>query len=170
MTLAQDYGLRLYQTGDERWLSAITLEAIRALGARHYSPQQVEAWSAGHHAPERFAQRAAAGGLITVAIAGTALPVAYALIERDEAGDGHLDMLYCHPQHTRKGLAEALLEACERRAKEWGCTRLYTEASELAVGAFERAGYALKHRRNFTMEGPDGAVAIHNFAMEKPLI
>ncbi len=173
MTQPEEYGLRPYQPGDETWLSQITLSAIKAVGARHYTPEQVEAWSSGHHAPDRFANRAQLGAYIEIAVAGLALPVAYALLERDEAGpsagDGHLDMLYCHPEHTRKGLAEALLARCEERAREWGCPRLYTEASELAKGAFERAGYRVTHRRDFTIEGKSGPVPIHSYAMEKRL-
>lgn len=169
MTLSAEYGLRSYQPGDERWLSQITLDAIRDVGSRHYSPDQVSAWASRHPSPERFAQRAEAGAYIVLAIAGMALPAAYALLERDEAGDGHLDMLYCHPDHTRKGLADALLADCEKRAREEGCARIYTEASELAKASFERAGYAVTHRRDFTIEGPAGAVPIHNYAMEKRL-
>jgi len=173
MPLSEDYGLRLYQPGDEKWLSQITLGAIRDVGARRYSPEQVEAWASRHHAPERIAQRAADGAHIVVAIAGIALPVAYALLERDEQGtraqDAHLDMLYCHADHTRKGLAEALLAECEKQAREWQSPRLYTEASELARGAFERAGYTVVERQDFTIEGPGGEVPIHNYAMEKRL-
>lgn len=170
MTLAPEYGLRLYQEGDEVWLSRITLAAIREVGARHYSPEQVDAWAAGNHSPESLKARAEAGAHIPVAIAGIALPVAYALLEFDEAGHGHLDRLYCHGAHTRKGLAEALLEACEAHAREIGAPRLYTEASELARPAFERAGFTVLQRRDFAIEGPDGReVAIHNYAMEKRL-
>ncbi|MEM8773279.1 MAG: GNAT family N-acetyltransferase [Pseudomonadota bacterium] len=169
MALSDDYGLRAYQPGDEKWLSQITLSAIRAVGARHYSPEQIDAWSAGHHDPARLATRAEGGAYIVVGIAGIALPAAYALLERDQAGDGHLDMLYCHPDHTRKGLAEALLADCEAKARDWQRPRLYTEASELARGAFERAGYSETHRRDFTIEGPNGPVPIHNYAMEKLL-
>ncbi|MEL7519578.1 MAG: GNAT family N-acetyltransferase [Pseudomonadota bacterium] len=169
MALSDDYGLRAYQPGDERWLSQITLGAIRAVGARHYSSEQIEAWASRHPSPERFATRAEQGAHIVVGIAGIALPVAYALLERDEAGDGHLDMLYCHPDHTRKGVAEALLADCEKQARDWRAPRLYTEASELAKSAFERAGYSVTHRRDFTIEGQDGAVPIHNYAMEKVL-
>lgn len=170
MTLSDDYGLRLYHPGDETWLSQITLAAIREVGPSHYSPQQVEAWASRHPSPERFSTRAEAGAHIVVGIAGIALPVAYALLEVDEAGDGHLDMLYCHPDHTRKGLAEALLASCEEHARNFGIPRLYTEASELARAAFERAGYTVTHRRDFTIEGPDGSdVPIHNYAMEKTL-
>ncbi len=173
MELSDDYGLRPFQEGDERWLAPITLAAIRSVGARHYSPEQIEAWASRHPSPQRFVDRVEAGAAITVAIAGIALPVAYALVEKDEAGPNagaaHLDMLYCHPDHTRKGLAEALLYAAEDQARAWGSPRLYTEASELARPAFERAGYAIQHRRDFTIEGPSGAVPIHNYAMERLL-
>jgi len=173
MPLSGDYGLRLFQPGDEKWLSDITLGAIRNVGAHRYSPEQVEAWASRHHAPERIAQRAANGAHIVVAIAGMALPVAYALLERDasglRAGDAHLDMLYCHGEHTRKGLAEALLAECETQARKWISPRLYTEASELARGAFERSGYTVVERQDFTIEGTNGDVPIHNYAMEKRL-
>lgn len=165
MTLAPEYGLRLYQDGDEVWLSRITLAAIRDVGALRYTPEQIAAWASGNHSPESLKARAEAGAFIAVAIAGIALPVAYALLEFDEAGDGHLDRLYCHGAHTRKGLAEALLEACEAHARETGAPRLYTEASELARAAFERAGYTVVHRRDFAIEG----IPIHNYAMEKRL-
>ncbi len=74
-------------------------------------------------------------------------------------------MLYGHPDHTRKGLAERLLEAAEGDAVKLGVSRLYTEASELARPAFERAGYVVQHRRDFEVDG----VPIHNYAMEKHL-
>ncbi len=74
-------------------------------------------------------------------------------------------MLYCHPDHTRKGLADRLLEQAETHARSEQIAMLFTEASELARPAFERAGYSVKERREFEIEG----VAIHNYAMEKSL-
>jgi putative acetyltransferase len=94
-------------------------------------------------------------------------PVACALFQPG----GHLDMLYCHPGHTRQGLADKLLAACEARvrheahARREALARLFTEASELARLLFERAGYEALHRRDFAIEG----VSIHNYAMEKQL-
>lgn len=93
------------------------------------------------------------------------MPVACALLEQD----GHLDHLYCHPDHTRNGLADLLLDAAEEQALTWDCKRLYTEASELARPAFERAGYGVTQRRDFTIEHEGKLVPIHNYAMEKTL-
>ncbi len=107
----------------------------------------------------------AGGHAIFVASDESDAPVGYALLEPD----GHLDHLYCHPQHTRQGLADELLAAAEMYAATLGLNRLYTEASELARGAFERAGYAVTHRRDFEIEHAGQQVPIHNYAMEKTL-
>jgi putative acetyltransferase len=60
-----------------------------------------------------------------------------------------------------------VLAAAEDAARARGLERLSTEASELAQPVFARAGYVMLHRRDFTIPGEGGAVAIHNYAMEK---
>ncbi|MHA7818251.1 MAG: GNAT family N-acetyltransferase [Erythrobacter sp.] len=159
------YAIRPFQESDAEALSALTLATIRSIGARRYSPTQIDAWAARHPGPQRFLDRHAQGHLIFVAAAADDTAVAYALLERD----GHLDMLYCHPDHTRKGLAEELLAHCEQQARVEGIERLYTEASELALPSFERAGFKVTQRRDFTIEHAGERVPIHNFAMEKSL-
>jgi putative acetyltransferase len=113
----------------------------------------------------RIHERVSQGHWIFVAADEQDMAVAYALLEPD----GHLDHLYCHPDHTRRGLANLLLEAAEDQARDWGCAKLYTEASELARPAFERAGYSVTHKRDFTIAHEGREVPIHNYAMEKSL-
>lgn len=157
--------IRPFRDSDAEALAALTEAAIRTIGARAYSPQQVAAWAAPHPVPERFRARAAAGSDYFIAVDADDRPLAYALLEPD----GHLDMLYCHPDHVGRGLALQVLAAAERHARTAGLTRLYTEASELARPVFARAGYILQHRRDFTIPSERGEVPIHNYAMEKPL-
>jgi len=92
-------------------------------------------------------------------------PVAYGLLEPG----GHVDMLYCHPDHAGQGLAGQLLAGVEAHARATGTTRLFTEASELARPVFARAGFRLVRRRDFTIPHAGGDIAIHNYAMEKSL-
>ncbi len=160
------YTIRPFDHADAPALANITLAAIRAVGSARYSPQQVNAWVARHPAPERFTTRAKNGARIFIAAAQDDQPVAYSLLEPD----GHLDMLYCHPDHTRRGLADLLLRAAEGYARTAAMKYLFTEASELARPAFERAGYVVLHRRDFDIELDGKPVPIHNYAMEKPLI
>lgn len=156
--------IRPYREGEAGAIAAITLAAIRTTGLRAYSPEQVAAWSARFSA-QRVLEWAARGDVILVAVDGDERPLAYTMLETD----GHLDMLYCHPEHTGRGLALGLLEAAEAAARAQGVTRLFTEASELARPVFERAGYALVKRREFAIPLEGREVAIHNYAMEKRL-
>lgn len=145
-------------------IAALTLAAIRETGLRAYSPEQVAAWSA-RYSVERLLDGAARGDVILVAADPDDTHVAYTALE----ADGHLEMLYCHPDHTGRGLGLRLLAEAEKVALTLGVTHLHTEASELARPVFARAGFTLLQRRDFTI-GPETApVAIHNYAMEKPL-
>lgn len=159
------YAIRDYRDGDAPALADLTLAAIRSIGSHGYSEKQVEAWAARHPGAQRFRARVEEGHRIFVAADADDCPVAYTLLEPD----GHLDMLYCHPEHTRRGLANELLAQSEAYARGIAITRLYTEASELARPAFERAGYEVMHRRDFEIPYGDEAVPIHNYAMEKCL-
>ena len=160
------YSLRPFRSSDAARLSEIFAEAVRVIGAHGYSPAQIAAWAArSPAAEERIRDRFEAGDWILVAVDVDDVAVAYALLEQD----GHLDHLYCHPDHTRRGLAGELLDAAEAHARELGCARLYTEASELARASFERAGYKVTQRRDLAIEHEGKSVPIHNFAMEKAL-
>ncbi len=158
-------GIRHFCADDAAALAALTIAAISKIGPRAYSPVQVAAWAARHPGPERFIVSAAKGYTILVAVDAADEPIAYVLTE----ANGHIEMLYCHPDHTGSGVAGVLLGVTEDEARKSGIACLFTEASELARPVFARAGFALLHRRDFTI-GPDSApVAIHNYAMEKQL-
>lgn len=156
--------IRLYRDSDAPAIAALTLAAIRGTGLLAYTPEQVAAWSA-RYSVQHLLDGAARGDVILVAAGPDDAPLAYAVLEER----GHLDMLYCHPEHGGKGLGFALLEAAEAAARAQGVGRLFTEASELARPVFARAGYAEIARRDFTIPFEGRAVAIHNYAMEKLL-
>lgn len=159
------YTIRLFDKDDSEALAALTLAAIRQVGPRAYSPSQIAAWAARAPVATWFDEHFAAGAVIIVAADGDGVSAAYALLE---AG-GHIDMLFCHPDHVGQGLGGMLLAEAEAEARRAGAARLFTEASELARPVFARAGYAELHRRDFTIPFGDQAVAIHNYAMEKRL-
>ncbi|MCL9982820.1 MAG: GNAT family N-acetyltransferase [Erythrobacter sp.] len=158
-------GIRHFRTDDAAALAALTMAAIRKVGTRAYTPEQVAAWAARHPGPDRFIASAAKGDAILVAVDANDTPIAYVLTETG----GHLDMLYCHPDHTGNGVAGVLLAAAEKVARKSGVAYLFTEASELARPVFERAGYSVLHRRDFIIVHAGADVAIHNYAMEKRL-
>ncbi|WP_417318002.1 GNAT family N-acetyltransferase [Erythrobacter aureus] len=159
------YSIRPYRDNDAEALAEVIAAAIAAIGPHAYSPEQVAAWSARHPGARRYRERVSEGHAIFVATDADDSPVAYALIEPD----GHLDHLYNHPDHTRRGLATQLLARAEIYAQAHGVERIYTEASDLARPAFERAGYVVTNKREFTIAHEGRDVPIHNWAMEKRL-
>ncbi len=154
-----DLSIRPYQPADAPALSALYDASVRTLGARDYSPAQIEAWASLAPSPEALDGRMADGRTRLVAIAdGVAGFI-------DVETDGHIDLLYVAPVAAGAGVARALLETAEALAPQSGVARLYGEASETARPVFERLGYSVVARRDFEVAG----VAIHNWAVEKRL-
>ena len=155
------YSIRSFEDGDAEALAELGRAAIGAIGPDAYSEEQVDAWLSNFAGPEVYQAQADAGTQIFIATDGDDEPVAYAMLEQT----GHLDHLYCHPDHTREGLASSLLETAALYAKYHGITHLFTEASEIAKPAFESAGYTAMKKRTFEIDG----VTITNWAMVRTI-
>lgn len=111
--------------------------------------------------PSRFAARAGDGRRTLVAVDPTNTVVAFGDLEPN----GHIDLLYCHPDFAGTGVASQLVEALLDHARMVGMNRLYVEASELARGLFARHGFEVRYRRDFVLDD----VPIHNFLMTRAL-
>ena len=77
--------------------------------------------------------------------------------------NGHIDHLYCRPDAVGTGIGSAIYAALEEAARNAGITILFVEASEGARRLFERRGFKVDARNDFTIDG----VAIHNYHMSK---
>ena len=154
-----DFIIRVFQTSDSAQLARLYFDSARILGRRRYSAEQVAAWAPAPASAEIVHTRASDGRLTLVAADADGLVLAYGDLERD----GHIDHLYAHPTAAGRGIAAAILEALIEAAEASGMTELRVEASELARGLFERAGFTVTARRDFEVNG----VPIHNYAMRR---
>jgi putative acetyltransferase len=153
--------IRRYQARDAKSLATLYVRSVEQIGARHYSPRQVEAWASGGPSPERVHEQAADGRTTLVAVDGSDRPIAFGDLEKD----GHIDFLYCAPEAAGAGVASTLCDELEKIARASGVSRLYTEASEAARPLFLRKGFMVTSKRELEISG----VPIHNYAMEKRL-
>ncbi len=153
--------IRPYQDGDAEALAAVFERAVRTIGARDYSPAQIEAWIGTEPREARFRNKMADGRRCWVAVDEQDRVTAFVDLE----ADGHIDLLFADPAVAGRGVTTALLDSLERAACESGMTRLYVEASEPARRFFLKRGYSVSQRRDFEI----GGVAIHNYAMERRL-
>ena len=152
--------IRPYQTDDVAGLAALSRTSVRNIGRRDYTDSQVQAWAPDLIDHDAFARRC------------TAKSTWIAECERRIAGfsdiepDGHVDMLYVHPDFQRRGVARALLAHIERLARTQGLDRLYTEASTTARPVFEAIGFRVLAPQTVIVRG----VSMTNYRMEKWLL
>ena len=153
--------VRQYRRADAACIAAIFFHSVREAALRDYSAAQVEAWAPEMPDAGRFDARARDGRLVLVAVDENDAPIAYGDLEPT----GHIDHLYCRPDHVGTGAASALYDQLERSALALGLPKLFVEASEAARRLFLRKGFSEIERREF----PVGGVMIHNYLMTKPL-
>lgn len=150
--------IRPFTPSDADALAILFHASVHEIGIRDYSPEQVAAWSPSKPDPERYLYQAE-GRTFLVAVDESGQPMGYGVLEPD----GHIDHLYCRPDVIGNGVGSALYAAIEAMAKASGIAIVFTEASEGARHLFERCGFAVDARNDFTLNG----VAIHNYRMSK---
>ena len=152
--------IRPWRPADTVAIAELFHASVRMLGPRRYSAGQVEAWSPAVRELGWWQAVLGDGRTVLVGVDEADRVLAFADLE----ADGHVDRLFRHPDAS-PGLAAALLDAIIVSAEGQGMARLYTEASDLARGLFERKGFEVVARRAFDLRG----VMIWNWAMARDL-
>ena len=153
--------IRPYESKDAESLCAVFFDAVRVTGLRDYSDAQVKVWAPAIPDPTDFEARASDGRIVFVAVNESDDAIAYGDLETN----GHIDHLYCRPETTGVGIASALYDRIEQKARELKIARLFVEASEAARRLFLGKGFIEVNRREFLLHG----LPIHNYRMEKSL-
>lgn len=154
--------IRPYESKDAPFLCAVFFNAVRVVGLRAYSEEQVEAWAPMALDPVAFEARARDGRLVLVVVDDSDVPVAYGELERN----GHIDHLYCRSEVSGTGVGSALYDQLEENARERRMAKLFVEASEVARRLFLAKGFTEIRRQEFRLRG----VLLHNYMMEKWLL
>ncbi|KPF52370.1 hypothetical protein IP65_16575 [Novosphingobium sp. AAP1] len=152
--------IRKFEPNDADALATLFHATVHQVGIRDYSSEQVAAWSPSKPAVDRYL-RQAEGMTILVAVDDHGVIAGYGILEPS----GHIDHLYCRPDVVGTGVGSAIFTAMEETARKAGISCLFTEASEAARRLFERRGFKLDARNDFTING----VAIHNYRMSKSI-
>jgi putative acetyltransferase len=150
--------IRDFVPADAAALAVLFHASVRQAGIRDYSAKQVAAWSPSKPNPDQYL-RQAEGRIFLVAVDDDGMIAGYGDLEPN----GHIDHLYCRPDVVGTGIGSAIYAALEKAARNAGIAILFVEASEGARCLFERRGFKVDARNDFTIDG----VAIHNYRMSK---
>jgi putative acetyltransferase len=134
-------GLRPFLLDDTPLLAEIFRASIAELTTDDYSEAQQAAWMASAGDEKTFGARLAGELTLVATIDGSA--VGFAALK----GADVLDMLYVHPAVAGQGVGAQLCDALEKLAAARGATKITADASDTAIGFFERRGF-VPQRRN----------------------
>lgn len=109
--------------------------SIHEVACRDYSPEQLAAWAPAELDMRAWSERLAAGGVVVEERAGR-----LAGFIRIDA-QGHVDLLFVHPDYQRQGIALRLFQAVDEWAIESGISQMTADVSLTARPFFERVGF-----------------------------
>lgn len=149
--------LRDYQPQDLPWLAQLFILSVTEVASRDYSAAQIRAWAQVDEAcwRERLAR-----ARVFVACDGEKR-LGFISLEHE----GHIDLLFVHPQALRRGVAAALLARLEQAARQQRLTRLTTDASITARPFFAANGFSIEQVQTVALRGE----TFTNYRMVKTL-
>lgn len=151
--------LRPLLPADAPALAALFRAAIAGLTGEDYDEEQQDAWAMAADDEDAFGARLQA--LLTLVAVHGGVPVGFAALEDNR----HIEFLYVHPDAAGTGVARALCDALEALARSRGTKAITVDASDTALGFFQKRGY-VPQRRNMVTRGDTW---LGNTAMEKKL-
>ncbi len=151
--------IRLYTAKDLDGLIRLFHASVHRIAIKDYTEDQVKAWAPDEADRERWASRRASRPTWVAEIDGALAGFT------DLEPDGHVDMMFVHPDHQGRGVAGALLRQVEAEAARLRLDRLFTEASITARPFFERKGFRVITPQTVSVRGQD----MTNYRMEKTL-
>jgi len=151
--------MRPFLPEDTPLLAEIFRASIAELTADDYSESQQEAWAAVAADEAAFGKKLT-GQLTLIATMGGSV-VGFASL----SGADTIDMLYVHPAAAGQGVGAMLADALEKLAGSRGVAKLAVDASDSAVGFFQKRGYVAQQRNSIAV----GDEWLANTTMHKQL-
>ncbi|WP_369807146.1 GNAT family N-acetyltransferase [Ancylobacter radicis] len=144
---APSAALRPFLSGDTPALASIARESIFALTGEDYDEDQQEAWAGFAEDEAGLAARLSAA--LTLVATRDGEPCGFIAL----ADNKMIDLLYVHPEMAGEGIGALLCDAIEKLATARGATSLTVDASDTALGFFQKRGYVGKSRNTVQRSG-----------------
>jgi len=150
---------RPYQVSDTERVITVFHSSIHSLAAPFYNAEQLTAWAPDEMDVARWQKRFASLHTIIAEHGG----VIAGFVSYED--NGHLDLLFTHPDFARQGVATRLYKQAEAAMLVAGASRVFAEASLAARTFFESCGFEIDHEEEIECRG----VPLRRFAMQKQI-
>lgn len=149
--------IREFRPTDLEAAVALFTASVRGLADVAYAEDQLRAWAPDPPDLEHWGRKLSGQNVLLADEHGELI----GMLGYED--DGHVDVLFTHPDHARRGIAGRLHREAEQRLAANGVHELFTEASEVARPFFERHGYAVEQREVVQARG----VELHRYRMRR---
>ena len=155
--------IRSFQESDMNQVVTLFYETVHSVNAQDYSTEQLNAWAPKEAIAANLINWK---GSLETNITYIAEIKAKVVGFSDMTRSGYLDRIYIHKDFQGQGIATALINRIEWKARKIGLLKIDTEASLTARSFFEHRGYQLIKSQHVNRKG----IILHNFQMTKWLI
>jgi putative acetyltransferase len=131
--------IRKYNQRDIRDISCLFYDTVHNISSHDYSIQQLNAWAPKIYDDAFWRERFARFHRVFVAEENGAV-IGFAEFERN----GHVDGVYVHPQHQRRGVGATLMQRLRVEAQKKALPRLFAEVIVAALPFFKEMGFRVK--------------------------
>jgi len=152
--------IRSFVDTDLEPITRLFTESVHTLAVGAYGDGQREAWAP--RPPDTDYWRRRLQPLRTLVAENDGELVGFISFQEN----GHIDMMYTAPRHSRRGVATVLFKRVEATLISLGVIELFTEASLVARPFFERHGFRVTEEQNVSVRG----TTLTRFAMSKPQV
>lgn len=149
--------IRPYQPSDLPALVQLFKEAVATINIKHYTPEQVAAWTTIN--PEKWQTSLSAN--ITLVAEADGKIVGF----DDMSHEGYLDRLYVHKEYQARFIALKIFKALEQKARNLGLEKITTDCSITAKVPAERMGFKVFKEQVVEKRG----MKFINYHMEKKI-
>ncbi len=139
--------LREYKPSDCPFLSKLFYDTVHSVNAGDYTNEQLNAWATGSVDLEEWNRSFLEHDTLIAEIDGEIVGFA------DMDKTGYLDRLYIHKDFRSKGIAAALVNELEKRARNSGIICFATYSSITAKPFFEKQGYTVERKNRVVRNG-----------------
>lgn len=136
-------GIKIYRATKQD-VGIITLlfrDTIQNINSKDYPADEIDDWSSWWTEHDKWQERIEEQYFIKAMIDDKI--VGFSSL----AADGYLDFMFTHKDYQRHGVAGTLIKKIERKAKEQGNDKIYSDVSITAKGFFERHGYIVEKQQ-----------------------
>ena len=152
--------IRDMRDGEEPLLWQLFHTTIHTVNAADYSPAQIQAWSPADRDPIAWRARMQSVKPFVAVIDDEIVGFS------DVQDDGLVDFMFVAHDRQGRGIAAALMQEVERRARLLGLESLYAHVSATAKPFFSRRGFAVENEQRVVIND----VELTNYLMRREQI